>query len=103
LAVPRSGPVVTAKPFDAHTTRVPDRSLDEFASASAGSDEAVDGDESIAGSSDADESGAGTDGDHSVPTMRWSADGAPCDACGATVERRWRDGDAVVCADCKEW
>lgn len=36
-------------------------------------------------------------------TYRWTPDGAACEGCGATVERRWRDGGAFVCADCKEW
>ena len=39
----------------------------------------------------------------SVPTMRWSADGDACPNCGETVPRQWRDGDAFVCADCKDW
>jgi hypothetical protein len=36
-------------------------------------------------------------------TYRWSPDGDDCPACGARVERRWRDGERFVCADCKEW
>lgn len=36
-------------------------------------------------------------------TYRWSPDGDDCPACGRHVERRWRDGDRFVCADCKEW
>lgn len=36
-------------------------------------------------------------------TCEWTPGGAACEACGATVERRWRDGAARVCADCKEW
>jgi hypothetical protein len=36
-------------------------------------------------------------------TCEWTPGGAACEACGATVERRWRDGDARVCVDCKEW
>jgi hypothetical protein len=39
----------------------------------------------------------------SVPTMRWAEGGAPCADCGETVTRRWRDGEAFVCADCKDW
>ena len=48
---------------------------------------------------------ADTTGDADTPraTYRWSPDGDDCPACGATVERRWRDGDRFVCADCKEW
>jgi len=37
-----------------------------------------------------------------TPTARWTADGT-CDACGAVVSWRWRDGERYVCADCKEW
>ena len=33
----------------------------------------------------------------------WNPGGAPCDACGTAVEERWRDGDGLVCAGCKEW
>jgi hypothetical protein len=40
--------------------------------------------------------------DPAEPTATWRADGA-CEACGATVERRWRDDGALVCVDCKGW
>lgn len=36
-------------------------------------------------------------------TMAWTADDVPCDACGAVVQRRWRDDDQLVCSACKEW
>lgn len=36
-------------------------------------------------------------------TYGWTPGGADCAECGETVERRWRDGDALVCADCKSW
>lgn len=36
------------------------------------------------------------------PTMAWAAD-ANCEACGGAAERRWRDGDRMVCDACKEW
>ena len=36
-------------------------------------------------------------------TYAWSPAGADCAACGATVERRWRDETGLVCADCKTW
>jgi hypothetical protein len=93
LAVPGAAAAVTAKPLGAQTTRVSDRSLDEFVSASAGSDEAADS------APDGDDSGVAP----SVPTMRWSADGDACDVCGAVVSRRWHDGGGFVCADCKAW
>jgi hypothetical protein len=38
-----------------------------------------------------------------IGTYRWTPDGAACAACDTHVERRWRDGDEFVCADCKEW
>lgn len=38
-----------------------------------------------------------------VSTYAWAPDGAECGGCGAVVERRWRDGDELVCSDCKEW
>lgn len=38
-----------------------------------------------------------------TPTADWHPEGATCEACGATVERRWRQGDAMVCPDCKDW
>jgi hypothetical protein len=41
--------------------------------------------------------------DSPLSTYRWSADGDDCPACGATVDRQWRDGDRFVCADCKDW
>ncbi len=69
---------------------VPDRPLDEFVT--------EDGAESEADRTDGAEPAA-----PSVPTMRWSPDGPPCDACGESVARRWRSDGAFVCADCKEW
>lgn len=36
-------------------------------------------------------------------TYAWSPAGADCAACGATVERRWRDEAGLVCSDCKGW
>jgi hypothetical protein len=36
-------------------------------------------------------------------TYAWSPAGANCAACGATVERRWRDEAGLVCSDCKGW
>ena len=55
--------------------------------------------------------GAGTDGldggdetvAPTVTTYEWTPTKATCDVCGATIERRWRDGDGLVCSDCKEW
>ncbi|WP_049937930.1 DUF7573 domain-containing protein [Haloplanus natans] len=72
-----------------------DRSLDEFAVASTEGDQADVADDEA--------STPAADAAPSVPTMRWSANGAACDDCDAVVSRRWRDGDSFVCADCKEW
>ncbi len=36
-------------------------------------------------------------------TMDWTPGGAPCEVCGASVERRWRDDGRLVCGDCKAW
>lgn len=33
----------------------------------------------------------------------WSPAGRPCSSCGTVVEQRWRDGDSLDCADCKDW
>lgn len=60
---------------------------------------------------DADDTAAGSattgPGDESVEpatvTARWDPDGLTCEACGAVVERQWRDGDSFVCPSCKEW
>ena len=38
-----------------------------------------------------------------VSTYDWTPTGADCEACGAAVERRWRDDGRLVCADCKAW
>jgi hypothetical protein len=67
---------------------VSDRSLDEFATPS---ETAAD-----------EKTGADADATPATPTMRWAAD-AVCSACGSSAPRRWRDGDAFVCADCKDW
>jgi hypothetical protein len=40
--------------------------------------------------------------DPATTTSAWGADGA-CEACGVAARRRWRDGEQLVCADCKSW
>jgi len=105
-----------------------DRSLDEFfdteAKASTGDagDEPSPADPGTGEAAGADggaavdpHAGERTDGDGAIGppagigtgpaaiTMAFVPGGAPCEACGASVQRRWRDGDALVCADCKEW
>jgi hypothetical protein len=55
---------------------------------------------------DGDIDAANTDTDTvepATPTYRFSPDGAACDVCEATVEKRWHDDGRFVCADCKEW
>lgn len=41
--------------------------------------------------------------DPAESTYDWTPTGASCAACSATVERRWRDDEGLVCADCKSW
>lgn len=36
-------------------------------------------------------------------TAAWTPGGAECETCGSDAERRWRDGEAWVCGDCKDW
>lgn len=36
-------------------------------------------------------------------TYEWAPAGAECAACGAVVQRRWRQADELVCEACKEW
>ena len=106
-----------------------DRSLDDFADADAAadadagtdSDAAADADataDSVAADSadsdggaadsadaegDATEAADPDDADPAVATSTWHADGAECERCGERVERRWREADAFVCADCASW
>jgi len=82
-----------------------DRSLDDFApdadgeTGDAGSDAVDDGEDD----SDAVVEDDSVDADPATATSTWHADGAACDRCGERVERRWRDGEAFVCADCASW
>ena len=46
---------------------------------------------------------AGPDPAPAASTFAFSPEGAPCGACGARVERRWRDEAGLVCGDCKNW
>lgn len=36
-------------------------------------------------------------------TYEFTPSGAPCTACGALVERRWRDDGNLLCPACKSW
>ncbi|OYR57456.1 DUF7573 domain-containing protein [Halorubrum halodurans] len=86
-----------------------DRSLDEFAAAGAGGgdstdgSDSTDGDDAVAEGDPAVEDEGSNDVAPAESTSTWSAEGADCDRCGATVERRWRDDADLVCADCAEW
>ena len=98
-----------------------DRSLDDFAaadddgdgSAEPGTDDAegelVDPEEDPADPDDPVDAADAPDVDGqsdvapAVATSTWHADGAECDRCGERVERRWREADAFVCADCASW
>jgi len=79
-----------------------DASLDEFLDAGGDSDGDDDrgGDATAEGTADADPL---DDVAPATATATWRPDGAACAACGSVVERRWRDGDDLVCGDCKEW
>jgi hypothetical protein len=68
-------------------------SLEEFAKATSETDAEAD----AATEADADVV------EPAVSTYSWSPSGAPCEACGATAERRWRDGEQFVCPACKDW
>jgi len=77
-----------------------DRSLDDFAAANADAEpESDDGETESNDAGTADPDGV----EPAVATSTWHADGAACDRCGERAERRWRDGDALVCADCASW
>ena len=97
-----------------------DRSLDDFAgtdaaaesgtdaaaesgadAAESGADAAADAEPGDPASDDAADSDSAVD--PAVATSTWHADGAACDRCGERVERRWREADAFVCADCASW
>jgi hypothetical protein len=80
------------------------RSLDEFG---AGEDEGADGerntDPDIAAPAEADAE-ASPDGIEPIAeTFAWSATGTECGFCGETVTTRWRNGETLVCEDCKAW
>ena len=95
-----------------------DRSLDDFAPRADGESERTDSDDPTADETPVDsdasdddagtvDSGASEDNAETVEPARatstWHTEGADCDQCGGRVERRWRDGDEFVCADCAPW
>lgn len=95
-----------------------DASLDDFIGGEGSAGESEPGevetvDEEAAGEDEPGEEGTvgeeavGDDGEEPVEpaqsTYDFSPEGAPCAACGASVEKRWRAEAGLVCPDCKEW
>jgi len=76
----------------------------EAASNDTGGETASSGDEQDADSQTSGEPAA-TDGVDAAATVtyEWSDDGVACADCGEPTRRRWRDDEAFVCADCKDW
>jgi len=89
-----------------------DASLDEFLDGDASDDTGASSDASDPASPadpdsgrdpTADAADGAADPGPTRPAYAWTPDGAECADCGAIVERRFRDGDRLVCADCKTW
>ena len=100
-----------------------DASLDEFLGETAEESNGESVGESGSGGEDEDAHGAADEGDggggavespdaaaaestavdSTRSTYTWDPEGLACADCGAAVERRWRDGDRFVCAECKAW
>jgi hypothetical protein len=75
-----------------------DATLDAFGTSQETDDDADEPNETSASEGRADK------GTQAVAvTTDWTPAGAPCAACGATVERRWQHQGALVCPDCKDW
>lgn len=87
------------------TTGVPgNRSLDEFV----GAEEADEPPDEPEPAGDAVSPETVDDPDEAAvepmaETFAWSPAGDACAVCGETVEERWRDGDELVCGECKAW
>jgi hypothetical protein len=82
------------------------RTLDEFLGSDNGEshDGKADNGESHDGKAGDEGTDASTDDALELtPTYQWTPEGAACADCGAVVERRWREDDVYVCADCKDW
>jgi len=77
-----------------------DASLDEFLN-----EEGDEDGEDTETSEDGADTGADADAgvEPAVSAYDWSPGGTACEACGSVVERRWRDGEQLVCGECKEW
>lgn len=94
-----------------------DASLDDFLDAGGSEDDSDGGEhadptDGAADAGDADDAtGEAADDDRVPPaevdpaesTYAWGGAGAECEDCGAVVDRRWRDEEALVCAECKAW
>lgn len=65
--------------------------------------DADDGPDAADEAGDASDAAGDADPEPAVSTCDFAPDGAPCAACGETVERRWRDDRGLVCPDCKAW
>jgi len=76
--------------------------LDESGQADASEPRAENESESDASESE-DTGGTEHEVSDTITTYEWEPSGVDCAACGATVTRRWCDGDSFVCAACKEW
>lgn len=113
------GATFTAPPGVPDTVTA-NRSLDEFAAESRESPEAVSGtaepaaDPDEAPGEESDDPPELVEGAHSggdgagepesvASTYVWTPGGGFCATCDEPVEERWRDGDDLVCGDCKEW
>lgn len=68
-----------------------------------GGDAVDDGESDPAGTETEAAATGGTEPRNATSTYTWTPDGVDCPACGASVERRWRDGDRLVCAECVSW
>lgn len=81
-------------------------SLEDFSEGTEGSRKADSGDDG-AGTDSSGDDGAGTklsgDPGEAASTYAWTPEGRACPACGSVVERRWRDGEELVCVDCVTW
>jgi hypothetical protein len=88
LSVSADPTIYLARDRTATVTR--DRSLSEFDDAD---------DSETAPESDTDE--PSTAGLRS--TYAWTTEPVECEDCSTTVQRRWTQNGALVCADCKDW
>ena len=81
-----------------------DASLEEFLDGSDGDPRPATGGGSPEESVGPDGNETAADGTTGPATViyAWTPEGDACPACGAAVQRRWRDGGRLVCAHCKE-